>query len=240
VREVRTDSERWNRRRQLSRILLVDDDQALRETLARALALEGYTVETAEDGIDAISRFDEVAPDVVVLDVLMPNLDGIAACRLIRQQSDLPILMLTARDEVSDRIRGLEAGADDYLGKPFAIVELLARLRALLRRTSVALASLRYADLELDPGEQLACRGARSIPLTRMEFALLEFFLRNPRRALERAMIFREVWGYDAELSSNTLDVFVSSLRRKTEADGEPRLIHTVRGIGYALRDGDA
>ena len=169
----------------------------------------------------------------------MPNLDGIAACRLIRQQSTLPILMLTARDEVSDRIRSLEAGADDHLGKPFAIVELLARLRALLRRTSVTSGKLGYADLELHADEQQAQRGSRSIPLTRMEFALLEFMLRNPRRALDRSTIVREVWGYDAEFASNTLDVFISSLRRKTEAAGERRLIHTVRGVGYALREDD-
>ncbi len=218
------------------RILLVDDDEALRETLARALVLESYIVETAVDGLDAVKRFRAVAPDVIVLDVLMPNLDGIGACRLIRQESDLPILMLTARDEVTDRIRGLEAGADDYLGKPFAVVELLARLRALLRRTAAAEGTLRYADLELDVAAQQARRGSRSFSLTRMETMLLGYFLQHQRRALDRPTIFRDVWGYEAEFASNTLDVFVRSLRQKTEADGEPRLIHTVRGVGYALR----
>ncbi|MGZ4314228.1 MAG: response regulator transcription factor [Gaiellaceae bacterium] len=219
-----------------SRILLVDDDVALRETLARALTLEGYVVETAEDGVDAVNRFSDVSPDIVVLDVLMPNLDGIGACRLIRERSNLPILMLTARDDVQDRIHGLDAGADDYLGKSFAIVELLARLRALLRRTGTSDGPLRFADLELDPSEQRARRGSRTIALTRMEFALLEFFVRHPRRALDRATIFREVWGYEADFASNTLDVFVASLRRKTEETGGERLIHTVRGVGYVLR----
>jgi two-component system response regulator MprA len=221
----------------LPRVLLVDDDQALRETLSRALRLEGYFVETAVDGADAVARFARVAPDIVVLDVLMPNLDGIEACRLIRQQSDLPILMLTARDDVSDRVAGLDAGADDYLGKPFAVAELLARLRALVRRTPGGQGTLRYADLELDTEQHHAWRGARQLTLTRMEFALLEFFMQNPRVALDRVAIVARVWGYDVEYASNSLAVFIRSLRLKLEADGEPRLIQTVRGVGYALRE---
>jgi two-component system response regulator MprA len=221
----------------LPRVLLVDDDQALRETLSRALRLEGYFVETAVDGADAVARFARVAPDIVVLDVLMPNLDGIEACRLIRQQSDLPILMLTARDDVSDRVAGLDAGADDYLGKPFAVAELLARLRALVRRTPGGQGTLRYADLELDTEQRHAYRGSRQLTLTRMEFALLEFFMQNPRVALDRVAIVARVWGYDVEYASNSLAVFIRSLRLKLEADGEPRLIQTVRGVGYALRE---
>jgi two-component system response regulator MprA len=184
-----------------------------------------------------VTRLESVSPDVVVLDVLMPNLDGIEACRLIRRQSDRPILMLTARDHVSERILGLDAGADDYLGKPFAIVELLARLRALLRRGGAGEGTLRFADLELDTTEGRVHRGDRPISLTRHEYTLLEYFLRHPRKALDRSTIFREVWGYDASLASNTLDVFIATLRRKTEAAGEPRIIHTVRGVGYALRE---
>jgi two-component system response regulator MprA len=242
VRQVRTDAaerERDRRKRLSNKILLVDDDEALRDTLARALALEGYTVETAIDGVDAVNRFGEVQPDVVVLDMLMPNLDGLGACRLIRQRSGLPILMLTARNEVEDRIRGLDAGADDYLGKPFALVELLARLRALQRRTGTARGTLRFADLELNVEEQLVRRGPRAIALTRLEFALLEFFMQHPRRALDRALIAREVWGSDSDPASNTLDVFIATLRRKTEAGGKERLLQTVRGVGYALREGE-
>jgi two-component system response regulator MprA len=207
--------------------------------LARALTLEGYEVETAADGLEAVSTFASSETDIVVLDVLMPNLDGLGACRLIRRESKVPILMLTARDEVGDRVAGLEAGADDYLGKPFAVVELLARLRALLRRTVGGLDTLRYADLELDPREQRVRRGSRSIELTRMEFGLLAFLMRHPREAIDRSTIFRGVWGYELEHASNSVDVFVASLRRKTEAEGERRLIATVRGIGYALREAD-
>ena len=206
--------------------------------MARALTLDGYLLDTAADGLEAVARLEQLEPDVVVLDVLMPNLDGIGACRLIRRQSMLPILMLTARDEIDDRILGLDAGADDYLVKPFAVVELLARLRALLRRHTLSEETLRFADLELNTSEQRAHRGDRSIPLTRMEYSLLQFLLRHPRKALDRSTICSEVWGYDANLASNSLDVFVASLRRKTEAAGEPRLIHTVRGVGYALREG--
>jgi two-component system response regulator MprA len=223
-------------------ILLVDDDDALRETVAQTLELEGYRVETAADGQEALAFFGlrRPPPDVVVLDVLMPNLDGLAACRLIRRRSDVPILMLTARHEVTSRVTGLEAGADDYLGKPFAVKELLARLRALLRRTGAYETTLAYADLELDAEEQCARRGERRIPLTRLEFALLEFLLLNPRRALEREAIYDAVWGHEIERASNSLDVFIGVLRRKTETAGEPRLIQTVRGIGYALRTEEA
>lgn len=223
-------------------ILLVDDDDALRETVARTLELEGYRVETAADGVEALAFFGLGRPplDLVVLDVLMPNLDGLAACRMIRRRSDVAILMLTARHEVTNRVTGLEAGADDYLGKPFAVQELLARLRALLRRRGVYETTLSYDDLELDAEEQCARRGDRRIPLTRLEFALLEFFLLNPRRALERGAIRDAVWGNEVERASNSLDVFIGALRRKTESAGEPRLIQTVRGIGYALRTEEA
>jgi two-component system response regulator MprA len=223
-------------------ILLVDDDDALRETVARTLELEGYRVETAADGVEALAFFGLGRPplDLVVLDVLMPNLDGLAACRMIRRRSDVAILMLTARHEVTNRVTGLEAGADDYLGKPFAVQELLARLRALLRRRGVYETTLSYDDLELDAEEQCARRGDRRIPLTRLEFALLEFFLLNPRRALERGAIHDAVWGHEVERASNSLDVFIGALRRKTESAGEPRLIQTVRGIGYALRTDEA
>jgi two-component system response regulator MprA len=221
-----------------NRVLVVDDDAALRSAISRTLELEGYAVDVAEDGLQALSFFDEgeVQPNVVVLDLLMPNVDGMTACRLIRRSSDVPILMLTARDAVDDRVDGLEAGADDFLGKPFALVELLARLRALLRRSSPG-GRLRYADLELDSAQRLARRGDRSIELTRIEFALLELLISRPRHVLTRSTILNEVWGYDIQYASNSLEVFVGSLRRKTEAAGEPRLIQTVRGIGYALRE---
>ncbi|MDX6451389.1 MAG: two-component system, OmpR family, response regulator MprA [Gaiellaceae bacterium] len=221
-----------------NRVLVVDDDAALRAAMSRTLELEGYEVALAEDGMHALSFFDQgvVPPDVVILDLLMPNLDGMTACRLIRRTSDVPILMLTARQELTDRVDGLEAGADDYLGKPFAVGELLARVRALLRRSTPE-GALRFLDVELDRAQRLVRRGERSIELTRLEFALLELFLVNPRKVLTRTMIFREVWGNDAESASNSLDVFVGSLRRKLEADDEPRLIQTVRGIGYVLRE---
>ncbi len=236
MREVRAVGGRLNRR-MANRVLVVDDDAALRAALARALALEGYDVDVAEDGARAVARFEDGdAPDVVVLDVLMPNLDGLGACRRIRARSDVPILMLTARDEIGDRIEGLDAGADDYLGKPFAVAELLARLRALLRR-STSDGVLRYADLELNLDERRGRRGACEFELTRIEFALLELLLHNPRKVLDRATVFQQVWGYDIELSSNSLEVFIGALRRKTESGGAPRLIHTIRGVGYVLRE---
>jgi two-component system response regulator MprA len=222
-----------------ARVLVADDDRPLRNALARALELEGYDVEVAEDGVQALSFFEEgvTPPDAVVLDVLMPNLDGLVVSRAIRATSGVPILMLTALHTVDDRVEGLDAGADDYLGKPFAVVELLARLRALLRRTDSGTRPLRYADLEVDPAARLAHRSGRRIDLTRIEFSLLELFLSHPHKVLSRASIFQEVWGYDIDYASNSLEVYVGYLRRKTEAEGESRLIHTIRGIGYVLRE---
>jgi two-component system response regulator MprA len=224
-------------------ILVVDDERAVRESLRRALELEGYAVELAQDGEEALGRVSrEPIPDAVILDVLMPGIDGLETCRRIRTGGvAVPILMLTARAEIDSRVAGLDAGADDYLPKPFALAELLARLRALLRRVGNGAAesgALRFADLELDPGTREVRRGKDAIELTRTEFSLLELFLRNPRQVLTRSIIFERVWGYDFGPSSNSLDVYIGYLRRKTEASGRPRLIHTVRGVGYALREG--
>ena len=223
------------------RILVVDDERALRESLRRALALEGYEVELATDGEDALHRLaaGAVAPDAILLDVLMPGVDGLEVARRLREAGDTtPILMLTARAEVDDRVAGLDAGADDYVVKPFALDELFARVRALLRRTDREdFEVLRFADLELEPSTREVRRGRERIELTRTEFALLELFLRNPRQVLTRSLIFERVWGYDFGLSSNALDVYIGYLRRKTEAGGRPRLIHTVRGVGYVLRE---
>ena len=222
------------------RILVVDDERAVREAVQRALRLEGYEVEEAADGEQALEAAARVPPDAMVLDVLMPNVDGLEVCRVLRARGDrVPVLMLTARDAVSDRVAGLDAGADDYLVKPFALEELLARLRALLRRSGADDGDgvLRYADLQLDPSRHEAFRGNREIELTRTEFALLELFLRNREQVLTRSVIFDRIWGYDFGPSSNSLEVYVGYLRRKTEAAGEPRLIHTIRGVGYVLRD---
>ena len=223
------------------RILVVDDERAVRESLRRALELEGYEIELAGDGNEALSRLESSEePDAMILDVLMPGVDGLEVCRRIRGTgSKLPVLMLTARTEVEDRVAGLDAGADDYLTKPFALEELLARVRALLRRTTDGDDGevLRFADLELDPGTREVQRGERQIELTRTEFSLLELFLQNPRQVLTRTVIFERVWGYDFGFASNSLDVYIGYLRRKTEASGEPRVIHTVRGVGYALRE---
>jgi len=223
------------------RILVVDDERAVRESLRRALELEGYDVELAPDGRAALERLEAKndQPDAVVLDVLMPGPDGLEVCRRLRKAgSRVPVLMLTARDEVESRVAGLDAGADDYVTKPFALEELLARLRALLRRTSTTTGEpLRFADLELNPGTREVRRGGEPIELTRTEFSLLELFLLNPRQVLTRSVIFERVWGYDFGYGSNSLDVYIGYLRRKTEADGEPRLIQTVRGVGYALRE---
>lgn len=225
-------------------ILVVDDERAVRESLRRALELEGYEVELAADGEEALERLGSgAAVDAVVLDILMPGIDGLEVCSRLRTGGNsVPVLMLTARAEVDSRVAGLDAGADDYLPKPFALAELLARLRALLRRTGAEEAgsrkrALRFSDLELDPGTREVSRDGRSIQLTRTEFALLELFLRNPRQVLTRSLIFERVWGYDFGPMSNSLDVYIGYLRRKTEEGGEPRLIHTVRGVGYALRE---
>jgi two-component system response regulator MprA len=219
--------------------LVVDDDRSLRQAITRALELEGYKVSVAEDGLQALTHFEHGAefPDVVVLDILMPNMDGFMTCRAIRSRSRVPVLMLTARDAVDDRVEGLDAGADDYLTKPFAVVELLARLRALLRRTSDSEETMRYADLELHPAERRVIRAGRVIELTRIEFSLLEFFLSHPNKVISRAAIFASVWGYDIEHASNSLEVYVGYLRRKTEDGGGTRLIQTVRGVGYVLRE---
>ncbi len=224
------------------RILVVDDDQAVRDSLRRSLAFNGYEVELAGDGLAALESIARNRPDAVVLDVMMPRLDGLEACRRLRSAGeDLPILVLTARDAVSDRVAGLDAGADDYLPKPFALEELLARLRALLRRTQPAYSSengqLTFADLTLDPLAREVTRGERTVRLTRTEFNLLELLMRHPRQVLTRSQILEEVWGFDFPTTANSLEVYIGYLRRKTEAAGEPRLIHTVRGIGYALRE---
>jgi len=221
------------------RVLVVDDDAAVRESLRRALALESYDVELAGDGAQALERLDkEPRIDALILDVSMPRLDGLEVSRRLRRQGDaLPILMLTARDEVADRVAGLDAGADDYVVKPFALEELLARLRALLRRAAPDESDvLQFADLELDPATRLATRAGEEIVLTRTEFSLLELFLRSPRQVLTRSVIFERVWGYDFGFASNSLDVYIGYLRRKTEQGDKPRLIQTIRGVGYALR----
>jgi two-component system response regulator MprA len=221
------------------KILVVDDERAVRESLQRALELEGYRVELAGDGEEALERLARASPpDAAILDVLMPGIDGLEVCRRLRAGgSALPVLMLTARAEVDSRVAGLDAGADDYLPKPFALAELLARLRALLRRAGNGEAVLRFADVQLDLGTREVQRGDRPIELTRTEFSLLELFLRNPRQVLTRSIIFERVWGYDFGPTSNSLDVYIGYLRRKTEEGGAPRLIHTVRGVGYALRE---
>jgi two-component system response regulator MprA len=225
------------------KILVVDDERAVRESLRRALELEGYQVDLAEDGEAALERVaSHTAPDAMILDVLMPGIDGLEVCRRLRADANpLPVLMLTARAEVDSRVAGLDAGADDYLPKPFALAELLARLRALLRRATSeeeAADVLRFSDLELHLGTREVRRGDVAIDLTRTEFALLELFLRNPRQVLTRSIIFERVWGYDFGPTSNSLDVYIGYLRRKTEEGGAGRLIHTVRGVGYALREG--
>jgi two-component system response regulator MprA len=224
------------------RILVVDDDRAVRESLRRSLSFNGYSVALAEDGRQALDLIAKDRPDAVVLDVMMPNLDGLEVCRRLRSTGDdLPILVLTARDSVSERVAGLDAGADDYLPKPFALEELLARMRALLRRTTpeehADAVALSFSDLSLDPVTREVTRGQRPISLTRTEFSLLEMLITNPRRVLTRSRILEEVWGFDFPTSGNALEVYVGYLRRKTEAEGEPRLIHTVRGVGYVLRE---
>jgi two-component system, OmpR family, response regulator MprA len=221
------------------KVLVVDDARAVRDSLKRALELEGYAVGLAADGGEALEKVEAEPPDAVILDVLMPGTDGLEVSRTLRRSGNrVPVLMLTARAEVGDRVAGLDAGADDYLTKPFALEELLARLRALLRRTADGSGeALRFADLELDPRTREVRRGDAPIELTRTEFSLLELFMLNPRQVLTRSVIFERVWGYDFGYGSNSLDVYIGYLRRKTEAGGKPRLIHTVRGVGYALRE---
>jgi two-component system, OmpR family, response regulator MprA len=221
-------------------VLVVDDDFAVRESLDRALRANGFDVALANDGTEALAKAVAAPPDAIVLDVLMPRLDGFAVCRSLRSGgSKVPILMLTAREAVSDRVAGLEAGADDYLVKPFALEELLARVRALLRRTvpDAGDSVLTFADLSLDTKSMDARRGDRPIELRRMEFLLLELFMLNRRQVLPRSLIYERVWGFDFGLSSNSLDVHLSQLRAKLEVGGEPRLIHTIRGMGYILRE---
>ncbi|MEU7584139.1 response regulator transcription factor [Streptomyces sp. NPDC041068] len=241
------EGDRTGDREQL-RILIVDDEPAVREALQRSLAFEGYGTEVAVDGADALEKAAAYHPDLVVLDIQMPRMDGLTAARRLRATgSTTPILMLTARDTVGDRVTGLDAGADDYLVKPFELDELFARIRALLRRSSYAAAAgqaeegdvLSFADLRMDLATREVTRGPRTVELTRTEFTLLEMFLAHPRQVLTREQILKAVWGFDFEPSSNSLDVYVMYLRRKTEAGGEPRLVHTVRGVGYVLRGGE-
>ena len=228
-------------------ILVVDDDQAVRDSLARSLKYSGDEVTTAADGVEALAQLAGHTPDAVIMDVMMPRLDGLEATRMLRQSgNDVPILILTARDAVGDRVDGLDAGADDYMVKPFALDELLARLRALTRRSrpepeqNEAPEQLSFADLTLDPATREVTRGNRRISLTRTEFALLTVFLQNPERVLERSWLLHEVWGFDFPTTANSLEVYIGYLRRKTEHDGEPRLIHTVRGVGYVLREANS
>lgn len=227
-------------------VLVVDDDRAVRESLRRSLEFNGYDVQLAADGAEALAGIGALNPDVVVMDVMMPRLDGLEATRALRAAgNDVPVIVLTARDAVGDRVEGLDAGADDYLTKPFALQELLARLRALLRRATPVDEGdeeemLAFADLTMNVTTREVTRNGRPIELTRTEFTLLEMFLRRPRRVLDRSFILEEVWGYDFPTTANSLEVYVGYLRRKTEAEGESRLIHTVRGVGYVLKGGDS
>lgn len=223
-------------------VLVVDDDRAVRDSLRRSLEFNGYEVHSADDGAEALAGITTSRPDAVIMDVMMPRLDGLDATRALRSAgNDVPILVLTARDAVGDRVDGLDAGADDYLTKPFALEELLARLRALLRRAAPKPEDdspvLEFADLSMNLDTREVLRGEREIDLTRTEFSLLEMFLRQPRRVLERAAILEEVWGYDFPTTANSLEVYIGYLRRKTEVGDETRLLHTVRGVGYVLKD---
>jgi len=220
-----------------TRVLVVDDDPAVRSAVARALRVD-YEVGEAVDGADALAQHAASPADAIVLDLLMPEIGGLDVCRSLRRRGDaVPVLVVTARDAVSDRVEGLDAGADDYLVKPFAVEELRARVRALLRRTGAADGALAFADVTLDPSTREAYRGERRLHLTRTEFNLLELFLRNPRQVLTRSQIYERVWGYDFGATSNALWVYIGYLRRKLEEEGEPRLVQTVRGVGYALRE---
>lgn len=220
-----------------ARVLVVDDDPAVRSAISRALRVD-YEVDEAADGSEALAQHSSSTADAIVLDLLMPGIDGLEVCRTLRRRDDhVPILVVTARDAVEDRVEGLDAGADDYLVKPFAIDELRARVRALLRRSGAGDGALHFADVTLDPATREAYRGERRLQLTRTEFNLLELFLRNPRQVLTRSQIYERVWGYDFGATSNALWVYVGYLRRKLEEAGEPRLLHTVRGVGYAFRE---
>ena len=223
------------------RVMVVDDEPAVRSSIERALKLEGYEVVAAPDGSEALRELAVAPPDAIVLDVLMPEVDGLEVCRRMRGAGDrTPVLMLTARDAISDRVDGLDAGADDYLVKPFALEELLARLRALMRRADPTASDstlLEFEDLALDPATRDVKRGGREIELTKTEFSLLELFLNHPRQVLSRTQIFEAVWDYDFGPSSNALEVYVGYLRHKTESNGEPRLTQTIRGVGYTLRE---
>jgi two-component system, OmpR family, response regulator MprA len=223
-----------------SRVLVAEDDRSVRESLVLALGVEGYDVEAVNDGVQALESVALHEPDVIILDIMMPNLDGLTVCRRLRTAKNrTPILMLTARHEISDRVSGLDAGADDYLAKPFSLDELLARLRALLRRTSVSGTEdlFRVADLTLDPLRRAAERAGRPLDLTKTEFDLLELLMMNAGIVLGRDTIYDRIWGFDFETGSRSLDVYIGYLRRKTEAEGEPRLLHTVRGVGYVVRE---
>lgn len=221
------------------RILLIEDEEGIADFVKRGLIYEGYRVDVAYDGQQGLEMARDTPPDLVILDWMLPGLDGLEVCKRLRAASDVPILMLTAKEDVQDRVQGLDAGADDYLVKPFAFDELLARIRALFRRATPASQPevLRFADLTLDTGTHRAQRGDRFIDLTAKEYELLELFMRNPRRVLTREMIFDRVWGYDFGGESNIIEVYVRYLRQKTEENGEPRLVHTVRGVGYVLRE---
>lgn len=228
------------------KILVVDDEQAVRESLRRSLRFNGYDVLTANDGLEAVETVRTENPELLILDVMMPNMDGLEVCRTLRSEGwDRPILVLTARDGVSDRVGGLDAGADDYLPKPFALEELLARVRSLVRRASAdsiaaeapVESKLSFEDLELDADTREVSRGGRAISLTRTEFALLQLLMENPRKVLSRSKILEEVWGYDFPTSGNALEVYIGYLRKKTEGESDARLIHTVRGVGYVLRE---
>ena len=224
------------------RILVVDDDQAVRDSLTRSLQYSGYEVVTAPDGVDALAQLSAARTDAVVMDVMMPRLDGLETTRMLRTSgNDVPILILTARDAVNDRVDGLDAGADDYMVKPFSLDELSARLRALTRRSrpdqETGAETLTFADLVMDLSTREVSRGGRRISLTRTEFALLQTFMEHPRHVLERGWLLNEVWGFDFPTTANSLDVYIGYLRRKTEQEGEPRLIHTIRTVGYVLRE---
>ncbi|WP_042389408.1 response regulator transcription factor [Streptacidiphilus melanogenes] len=229
-----------------ARVLVVDDEPALRDALESSLAFEGYEVLTASDGLEALDAVAAEQPDLVLLDIMMPRMDGLTAVRRLRGRGDtVPVLMLTARDAVGDRVTGLDVGADDYLAKPFELDELLARVRALLRRSAIASASgpspdadevMTFEDLVMNTTTREVTRAGKHVELTRTEYMLLEMFMAHPRQVLTREQILKAVWGFDFEPSSNSLDVYVMYLRRKTEAGGLPRLVHTVRGVGYALR----